>query len=410
MRLILSGGFVKYLKLDTYEEAIEKINDFLSFNPKKENVALVDCLGRVTAEDIISPIDVPDFPKSQMDGYAVRSEDTFTASESSPVKLRIVEKIDAGSYPKLSIERGLCSYVATGAPVPSGADSVVMIENTQLEDGMIAITRGLAPGENVMKKGFDIKKGNQALLKNIIITPRIVGLLSGLGIRDVTVYKKPKIGIFSTGNEIILPGEPLEYGKTYDVNSFYISSKLKKIGCDTLLLGIARDTKDDIFSKLNEAKDCDVIILSAGASKGERDFVEEAIKSFGELIIHGISIKPGKPTLVGLKEEKLIFGLPGHPTSSFVIFNVLVMPFIYRMLGLEKKLEIKKFVSGERIYSTRGRKDFLPVMIDGNRVSSVFRGSGAISSFLKAEGVAIISETREFVDKGEELEVILLED
>ncbi|HII95959.1 MAG TPA: molybdopterin molybdotransferase MoeA [Candidatus Methanofastidiosum sp.] len=401
---------MKFLQLETYEEAINIINKTISLDIKSEDTPLISSLNRVLAEDIVSPINVPHYPKSQMDGFAVRSEDTFEASENSPVKLRLIESVNAGSSPKYSTKKGKCSYVATGAPVPEGADSVVMIENTQNLGKYITLTRGVTPGENIMKIGYDIKKGSRILSKNTLITPRILGLLSGLGIQKLTVYRKPKIGVFSTGNEIIMPWDKLDYGKTYDVNSFYISSKLDKLGCDTYNLGIARDTKEEILSKLNEAKNCDIIILSAGASKGERDFVEEALKSFGELIIHGISIKPGKPTLFGMRNNKLIFGLPGHPTSSFVIFNVLVLPFIYKMMGLQKELEIKKFILNERIYSTRGRKDFLPVMIKGEEVSSVFRGSGAISSFLKAEGIAIIEENTEFVDKGEELEVIVLED
>jgi len=401
---------VKFLRLDTYEEAIKKIERSVTFELKSEDAPLISSLNRVLAEDIISPIDVPQFPKSQMDGYAIRSEDTFQASENSPVKLKLVEKINAGSKPKYSIKKNTCSYVATGAPVPEGADSVVMIENVQLENNSVLITKGLAPGENVMKIGYDIKKDSQVLTKNTIVTPRIVGLLSGLGIQKVSVYKKPKIAVFSTGNEIISPWDKLSYGKTYDVNSYYISSKLEKLGCESFMLGIAGDSKEEIFSKLKEAKNCDMIILSAGASKGERDFVEDAIKSFGELIIHGISIKPGKPTLVGHIDNKLIFGLPGHPTSSFTLFNILVLPFVYKMLGQKKNLETRKLISGERIYSTKGRKDFLPITINGNTINSAFRGSGAISSFLKAEGIAIINETTEYVDKGEELEVMILED
>jgi len=401
---------LKFLKLDTYEDAIKKIEDSVSFELKSEDTPISSSLNRILSEDLISPINVPNYPKSQMDGYAVRSEDTFEASETSPVKLKLIETVNAGSTPRYFLKKNTCSYVATGAPVPEGADSVVMIENTQLQGNYITLNRGVTPGENIMNVGYDIKKGNHILPKNTPITPRIVGLLSGLGIKKVKVYRKLKIGIFSTGNEIITPWEDLDYGKTYDVNSFYISSKLEKLGCDTYNLGIAKDSKEEILSKLNEAKKFDMIILSAGASKGERDFVEEAINSFGNLIIHGISIKPGKPTLVGLKDKKLIFGLPGHPTSSFVLFNILVLPFIYKMSGLDKKIEVKKFISGERIYSTRGRKDFLPIVIKDNEIASVFRGSGAISSFLKAEGIAIIGENTEFVDKGEELEVLLLED
>lgn len=401
---------MKFLKLDTYEEAIKKIQDSISFESKSEEIPVISSLNRILSDDLISPIDVPHYPKSQMDGYAVRSEDTFKASETSPIKIKLIESINAGSAPKFFVEKNTCSYVATGAPVPEGADSVVMIENVQLQEDYITITKGITPGENVMKVGYDIKMGNCILPKNTLITPKVVGLLSGLGLKTVRVYKKLKIGVFSTGNEIVLPGEALDFGKTYDVNSFYISSKLEKLGCETYNLGVAKDSKEEILSKLNEASNYDMIILSAGASKGERDFVEEAIKSFGKLIIHGISIKPGKPTLVGLKDGKLIFGLPGHPTSSYVLFNILVLPFVFKMAGLEKKMEVKKLITNERIYSTRGRKDFLPVRVDGKEFYSVFRGSGAISSFLKAEGIAIIGENTEFVDKGEELEVILLED
>ena len=187
---------MKFLQLETYEEAIKKINEIVSFDLQSEDTSLASSLNRILAEALIAPIDIPHYPKSQMDGYALRSEDTFEASETSPIKLKLIESVNAGSAPKYSIEKNKCSYVATGAPIPEGADSVVMIENTQTLGEYITLARGVVPGENIMKVGYDIKKGSQILSKNTLITPRIIGLLSGLGIRKVKVYRKLKLAFF----------------------------------------------------------------------------------------------------------------------------------------------------------------------------------------------------------------------
>ncbi|MBN1785515.1 MAG: molybdopterin molybdenumtransferase MoeA [Candidatus Methanofastidiosa archaeon] len=399
-----------YLKLMSFEDASMALQGLVNTVEGTEAVALEDALGRVASEDIISQIDIPPYNKSQMDGYALMASDSFSASEQSPVRLRMVEHVDAGHAPRAALGEGECAYVATGAELPKGADSVVMVEDALAAQDEVTVSRPLAPGENVMATGFDMAVGSVVVPKGAKLTPRMLAAISGVGVPQVKVNRRPKIAVISTGSEIISPSEPYTQAKTYDVNGAFLLSECKRLGCDVDFLGIATDSKDDLSRMIGLAKDRDLVLVSAGVSKGAKDLMEATLSEMGEIILHGINIKPGKPTMAAMCGGSLVIGLPGHPTSCILIFKMLVMPLLFKAMGSEHTFRTSELTLRKRIVATRGRKQFMPVSISDDGAYPVFRGSGAISSFLKAEGIAIIDENTEYLDPGESLKVILLDD
>jgi len=391
-----------------FNEAKQKIGAFFGPIADVEHVPLTEACGRVLARDIFSKVDVPSYEKSQMDGYAVISKDLHSASESSPVSLRCIEDIDAGITPAKALCRNCCSYVATGAPIPAGADAVVMLEDTVRKGQTIIAHKSLVQWENIMTKGYDLKEGDIIAKENTKLIPRHIGAISGTGTTTVPVFKRPKVAVFSTGNEIILPGESPLYGMTYDVNAAFLEAQLKELGCEVCNFGIARDEYDDIAEKLSAAKGYDVILLSAGVSKGHKDHVYDAVSSLGTVHVHGINVKPGKPTLFATIGSAKVFGLPGHPTSCYTIFNLLVKPNICSMAGSTISPVVSRYPSTKQLSVPKGRMQFLPVSLSDSGATPLFRGSGAISSFLNADGFAVLDENTEYVDVGDELEVYMI--
>jgi len=401
---------MSYLKLTSYEDALGILLAETRSVVEHERIGLENSLNRVLYSDIESPIDVPPYVKSQMDGYAIKASDTFSASEDAPVELEIIDHIDAGDEPTKDIKSGTCSYVATGSVLPSGADSVVMIEDAVKEDGKIRLLRSQAPGDNLMGVGYDIKRGSMVIARGERLFPRRIATLSGIGISEVDVYRSPRIAIISTGSEIILPGEEHKYGMTYDVNGAFLTNECRRLGCEVRFLGVAEDSREGLMEKLGSAEGSDVILVSAGVSKGAKDLMENTLAEVGEIILHGINIKPGKPTLASRYGSSLLIGLPGHPTSCVMIFKMLVEPLINRVSGAGHIFTTRQMKLMKRVVATKGRKQFLPVRINGENIFPVFRGSGAITSFLNADGIAIIDENTEYLDPGDVLEVVLLDD
>jgi len=399
-----------YLKLTSYGDALEILLSETRPVQGQEKIALDDALGRIAIKDVSSPIDVPPYVKSQMDGYAVLASDTFKASEDAPIILKVVEDVDAGNVPTVALKSGECSYVATGAALPDGADSVIMLEDVVYEKKAISVDRPAAPGENLMAIGYDISKGETIVAGGERLSTRSIASLSGVGISEVDVFPRPKVSIISTGSEIILPGGSYSFGKTYDVNGAFLSRECERLGCEVSFLGIAEDSKEELMSKLDAARGSDVILVSAGVSKGAKDLMETTLSEVGEVILHGINIKPGKPTLASRFYGSLLIGLPGHPTSCVMIFKMLVEPLIFKAMGSAHSFRKIELTLMKRVVATKGRKQFLPVSISGGGAYPVFRGSGAITSFLKADGIAIIDENTEYLDKGEKLEVVILGD
>lgn len=400
------------------EEAREKLFSHYKPEPEFEKVPLAEALYRVAAEHIIAPIDVPPFDRASMDGYAVLARDTFYADEENPVELEVKGYIKAGDDRKFEISQGEAVGIATGAPMPKGANAVVMVEYTHSEDSKVKIYKPVAPGENVMAAGSDIMRGETVVRKGTVLSPRETGVLAALGIKEVKVYRKPKVAILSTGNEIIAPGKNLTFGKIYDVNSRAIADSVVENGGEPHFEGIVEDNQELLQKKLLElvSSDYDIIVTSGGTSAGAGDLSYRVIDELGEpgILVHGVAIKPGKPTIIGVARGKPIFGLPGYPTSAMIIFDVFVAPLIRALAGLpEKERASITARASMKMFSAKGRYEYKLVNLvkasDGSfSAYPVLTGSGAITTLAEADGYIEVPENVEMLSEGEEVKVTLL--
>ena len=394
-----------FLKVVPLEKALEVIDSF-PLRQEVENVKIEEALGRVLAEDIVSPMDVPPFDRATVDGYAVRAEETFMASESEPVRLNVVGEINAGDEPKIELKPGEAVYVSTGAPLPKGANAVIQFEDVDREGDEVIIYKPAYPGLGVMKAGADIPKGKLLLRKGTKLTFKDTALLSAIGIAEVPVFRKPRVAVISTGNEIVEPGKGLKAGQIYDINGRAITDAVRELGGEALFLGIARDDRKSLKALIEKGIECcDMVILSGGASGGIRDLTSSIIEELGEVKIHGIAIQPGKPTVIGLINGKPVFGLPGYPTSCLTNFTLLVAPLLRKLIGRGSEVRKIKKKLVHKVFSVKGRRQFLPVKIEGERAIPILKGSGAVTSFVEADGFIEVPENVEILDAGEEVEV-----
>ncbi len=408
-------------------EDVKKVIEDLPIKKSVEKVLLQEAHRRVLAEDIHANINLPPFSRASMDGYAVRAEDTFKASEDYPVKLKLLESVGAGDTPKNKVERGTCIEISTGAPIPKGADGVVMVEVTQIDTQIKAknspetileniwIYESVAMGENIAVEGSDVKKGELLLPRGAMITPNKIGVLSAIGIKEVPVFAKPKVAVISTGNEIIKHDEKLEYAKIYDINSQTISDAVEECGCTPINSGIVRDDYNSFMDKINEFKDVDLIITSGGTSAGTGDVLRTVLDELGDVLVHGIAVKPGKPTIIGLihsgDDEKVIIGLPGNPVSALIIFHVFIAPFLRKMASLKDdggKKETRKLKISRRYHSAKGRLHYVLVKVEGDTAIPILKDSGAISSLAEADGFVEIPKNVEIIQEGSYVTVMPL--
>jgi putative molybdopterin biosynthesis protein len=384
--------------------------------PKVEEVRLEDALGRVVASTITAPMDVPPFDRASMDGYALKAKDTFYADEEAPAKLELIGYLRAGEDKELSVEDGTCIGIATGAPIPKGANAVVMVEYTDRVNNEVRIYRPVAPGENIMAAGSDIMRGETIAREGTPISPRETGVLAALGITKVPVYRKPRVAVISTGDEIVEPGEKLTFGRIYDVNARAICDAVEENGGEASFFGIVKDEPTALLSKLKELLDYDVIITSGGTSAGVGDLSYRVIDELGEpgIIAHGIAIKPGKPTIVGVVKNKPLFGLPGYPTSAMVIFDVFVAPLIRSLAGMSQRERRKiKAKVAMRIFSAKGRYEYMLINLVKGATGDysaypILTGSGAITTLAEADGYIEVPENVEILAEGKEVDVTLL--
>lgn len=367
-------------------------------------VNLESALGRVLAENVIAEIDVPHFDRAAMDGYAVRSEDCVTASESSPVRLRIVGSISAGSIPDASAGPGEAVEVSTGSAMPEGADAVVMVEYADAADGYVMIRRPVHPYENVQRRGADLSLGERVLSAGTHLGPREIGMLAALGVSRVKI-RSLRVGVASTGNEIQSPDEHLMPCKIYDVNTYTISSALSQIGAEPVVYGVYPDSYDALSESIATALiDCDMMILSGSTSAGRGDMLYRVVSDLGELVFHGINLKPGKPTLFGRVGGKPVIGLPGYPTSALTVFWQLVSPLVHRSLGLRSHpFSLKATLA--RPFRSESRRQMLPVIIHRGRAYPFDRGSGAVTTLGASDGIIDIPADREYLHAGEVFDV-----
>lgn len=402
----------EFLKIKECEEAQDIIQDLFDkyCKPQTEEIDCEDAYGRVLFNDVYSRMDFPPFDKALKDGFAILSEDSFGASEESPNTLEIIDFLEAGSITDKVVEKGKCVEISTGAAMPEGANAVVMVEYSEKFDDKVNLLTTATPFQDVAKKGSDIEEGNLILKKGDVLTPGKIGVLLSQGFKTIEVYKKPSVGIISSGNEITMQGEDLPFGKIYDVNGNMIKNDAISCGADARFLGVVRDDYGQVKEKIQESiEDVDILLCSGGTSAGLGDVMKHVLDELGEVYIHGISVQPGKPTIVGVINEKLVIGLPGNPVSALMIFNAFVAPSLTKMAGIEKEFEQKviKGVMTRRIHSPVGRMQYQLVKVNGGEVQPIFKDSGAIFSLSSADGYVKVEKSIELLDEGEEVDVYL---
>jgi molybdenum cofactor synthesis domain-containing protein len=374
-----------------------------------ERVPLAEANGRVLARDIVSSADVPPFSRAGMDGYAVRAEDTRGASRAHPRVLQCIEQVFTGQVPTRRIERGGCTEIATGAPMPEGADAVVMVEETERDaSGAVKVFAPVTERQSVGRQGSDIQTGQVVLVAGDVLNASRVGAVAALGLAEVDVYAKPRVAILSTGNEIIEPGESLGPGHIYDINKFTLSSIFAEHGAVPVLYRTAVDTIEDLSRAVDECLQEDVLVFSGGSSVGERDLILDIMAAKGTVLFHGIALKPGKPTAFGVVGGKPFFGMPGYPTSCLTNGYILVVPALRQMARLSPhRVRSISLPVGREIASVPGRYQIYTVRIVDGTVMPAFKASGDITSMSQADGYIEIPAATEIVEQGEVVEVKL---
>ncbi len=408
---------MRLLKVTLVEEALKLIWD--SFSPLgTEEVALENAGGRYCAEEIIAPEDVPAFDRSTVDGYAVRAEETFGADSSFPSFMELTGKVRMGEEAG-KIETGQCCYVPTGGMLPAGADAVVMIEETEEVEGLVQIFKQVAPGENVIRRGEDLSRGETVLGRGRKIRGPELGLLASLGITRLKVYRRPLVGILSTGDELTPVETPsLRPGQIRDANGIALFYLSRQAGAEVLSGGIVNDSYDDFVQKIKSLlKQVDMVVLSGGSSVGTRDYTPEVLRdlSGGELLLEGLAIQPGKPTVLAKCENKPVLGLPGHPVSALNIFSLLGRALINRLSGAagEEWRPSVRAVLTKNIPSRPGRIDLVRVSLQkaGNRITAtpIFGRSGLLHTLALADGVVQVDAELDGLAAGTEVEVFIWE-
>lgn len=406
-------------KLVSVDEAGRIVREtFAPFRVDTEIVPLDDSLDRVIAAPILSPEDLPAHSRSTMDGFAVFSRDTFGAKPSMPGYLQISGEIRMGENPCIPVKRGECQRIATGGLLPPGSDAVLMLEHTvAVDETMIEVTRGVAPGTNVIQGGEDIAFQDEALAAGHVLRPQDLGLLAGLGIMEVTVHRRVRVGILSTGDEIVPCSETPPSGKIRDVNSIALKGQALRTGAMVTDYPIISDQKDVFMKYVAQAvRENDIVLFSGGSSVGARDFGEQVIGALGSpgVLVHGVALKPGKPIIIGLCGKIPVFGLPGHPVSAMVCFDLFVKAAIH-LLGGRRQLPLPTpSVYGRlrrNLNSAAGRRDLVRVCLvreNGQwQVDPVLGKSGSISTLSRAHGYLLIEESCQGLPVDARVEVFL---
>lgn len=406
----------KYL---TFKKSIEILLNYIESGCLAfEVVSIESAYNRITYEDILAPENLPGFRRSTVDGFAVRSQDTFGVKETMPVYLSVKGHIPMGMAPDFSLNPGEAASIGTGGMLPEGADAVVMIEHVNVvSSDLIEILKPIGPGENVIFEDEDIKKGELVIPKGHKLKPQDIGALAGLGISQIKVVKKPVIAIILTGDEIIPHTEKVTPGKIRDINSFTLAGLIDLAGGIPLKMGIVKDDYKELKAIVNKAYElADIILITGGTSAGIKDMTAQIINELGEpgIIFHGVSIKPGKPIIAGVCNNKPVFGLPGHPVAVYICFELFVKPVINKMLGLTDKTYKPKVKAKltKSISSQAGRRDFIRVYLEEKEgelmATPLLSKSGLIMTLVKANGILCIPEDLLGFEKDEIVEVELL--
>jgi molybdopterin molybdotransferase len=397
-----------FLQVVSVSKAIEEIRN-LAVRCGDEPVPLIGALHRILAEDIRADVDIPGFTRSVVDGYAVRAADTTGSSDTIPSMFPLRGRIAMGASAGAHLQSGECIYVPTGGILPEGADAVVMIEYAEQIGKEILVKRPVAHGENVLFFNEDFSSGDVVCNKGRRLSPQDIGVLAAAGCIDVPVVRIPKIGILSTGNELVpVNVRPLP-GHVRDVNSYVVASFVREQGCTPILYGIVQDDREALRSAISNATtECDAVLISGGSSKDDRDMVAAIIREEGEVLIHGIAISPGKPTIIGKCNSKPIIGLPGHPASAFIVLIVIVRHLIAGMTGdSESGVRSVQATLGQNVSSSRGREDYVRVVVRDGIATPLFGKSGLLNTLVKSSGVVRIPAESEGLETGTVVEVIV---
>jgi molybdopterin molybdotransferase len=401
------------------EEALKRLFDSLPGRyPSSTRIRIEDAYGTVLSRDVLSPEDLPAFPRSTVDGYAVFSGDTFGASESAPAYLNVLYEVKMGEEPEFTLKKGEAARIATGGMLPKGADAVLMLENAQMTDAsMLEAQRAVAPGENVIQKGEDVRAGAAVCARGRRLMAEDIAVFAGLGVSEVEVHERAKVSIISTGDEVVPPDTPLKTGLVRDMNSYLLAGLVLEEGGLPLKRGIIRDEYRLIMDVVKRsASESEMVLITGGSSVGARDMTERAIAELGRVLFHSVSLKPGKPTLAGIVDGIPVLGLPGHPRAVSVSFDIFVRPLLRRLagrtggrfedIGATVRARLKKSV-----HSAPGRQDLIPVSIeerDGELWAEPLLGkSGLLSTLIKANGTVSVPLKRLGFEKGEAVKVKL---
>lgn len=410
-----NNAMKKFFKVTDLETVLDYRTDFPRVG--LEQVSLPEAVTRILAEDIVADEDIPDFPRTIVDGYAVQGASTFGASEGNPAYLAVTGSIAMAESPKFEIAPGEAARIATGGMVPPGADSVVMIEHTEaIDDTTIEVYRSVAPGQNMIAIGEDINKHAVVLSKGQVIRPQEAGLLAALGKQQITVYQKPVVGIVSSGDEIIPISETPQVGQIRDINTYTLAGLIQDAGAVAVPYGIVCDDFEMLLEKCTLAlSHCHMVLISGGSSVGTRDFTVDVLSALqdAKILVHGISISPGKPTILARIKNKSFWGMPGHVVSAMIVFSKVVRPFVEHLAGQsgteDSVLRLQARLS-RNVASKQGRVDFIRVRLrrEGSRLwaDPVLGKSGLISTMVNANGLVQIDINTEGLDKGALVEVV----
>jgi len=387
-----------------FEDALQIVLNEAAPVTRTEILPLAEADGRVAARDVTASVDVPPFDRAAMDGYAVVAADTFGAGTQAVKTLTCVDRVFTGQVPARGIASGECVEIATGAPMPAGADAVVMVEETdrdRTDPNLIRIMTPVYPRQNVGRRGADITSGQTVVSREQVLNPSRIGALAATGVTAVEVFARPSIAILSTGNEIVPPGQPLGPGQIYDVNRFTLEAIIGRHGGTTAILPIAADTVEELSDALSGARVHDVVVFSGGSSVGERDLILDVLRRQGDVLFHGVAVKPGKPTIFGRIDATPVFGMPGYPTSCLSNAYMMLVPFVRKMARLPRwEPATVDAPLARRIVSTTGRHQFYTVRLVDGRAEPAFKASGDITSMAHADGYIEIPAQTDVVEAG----------
>lgn len=397
-------------KLEPLANALKIIGE----NQKKmpfEIIPISECHKRVIAEDIYSFHDSPPFDKSAMDGFALKAENTFGASQSAPKCLKIIDEIGAGDFTDKTVGENEAVLIATGAPIPEGANAVLMKEYTEEDGENLTIYSQVTPGENVSSKAEDIAKGDMILSKNTFVRYQEIGLIASAGYSEVKVYKKPRVKLIITGNELVEPTkDEISKAKIINSNQFSISSMIEDSGA-IVEIGSAKDSFEEVRQAILEAsKEYDVVMTTGGTAISKGDVVLDVVDDIGEILFHGVSMRPGKPFGAGIVNDKMVFAFSGQPVAAMNQFDVFARRYLFQMQGREFKADIVKRQSMLKVPSKLGRTDFVRANSDDKYTHHILnRGSGVIRSMVEANSYIIIDENDEGYQKDDLLDVVFFD-